>query len=133
MKERCYNPKDSSYYRYGGRGIGVCDRWLNSFENFLEDVGEPPDPSMTLDRYPNQDGNYEPGNVRWATAQEQHRNKSTNRLIEYNGETLPLIVWCERLNLKYTTTQMRLDSGWPVEAAFTLPKRARWRKVFAAR
>ena len=78
MKERCLSPKHKSYSRYGGRGIKVCDRWLHGdgelggFECFLVDIGRKPTTRHSLDRFPNNDGNYEPGNVRWATPSEQH-------------------------------------------------------------
>lgn len=74
MRQRCYNPNHNRYHRYGGRGIEVCDRWRYSYKLFLEDMGEKPD-GKSLDRYPNRDGNYEPGNCRWATPQEQEANK----------------------------------------------------------
>lgn len=75
MKARCSNSKRHNYHRYGGRGICVCERWLK-FENFLADMGPRPSPSHSLDRYPNNDGNYEPGNCRWATRVEQAGNRS---------------------------------------------------------
>jgi hypothetical protein len=75
MKQRCSNPKDGAWKNYGGRGIQVCERWISSFENFLADVGKRPSPEFSLDRFPNNDGNYEPGNVRWATKQDQIDNQ----------------------------------------------------------
>ncbi len=75
MKQRCYNPNSPKYYLYGGRGIKVCDRWLNSFENFLADVGLAPTSQHSIDRFPDNDGNYEPGNVRWGTDYEQRHNQ----------------------------------------------------------
>jgi len=72
MRTRCTNPKAPNYPRYGGRGVTVCERWRH-FENFLADMGEPP-PGKSLDRYPDNAGNYEPGNCRWATLSEQNRN-----------------------------------------------------------
>jgi hypothetical protein len=78
MKSRCLCPSATSYAHYGGRGIKVCDRWLHSYENFLADMGERPE-GKTLDRYPNPAGNYEPGNCRWATVQEQADNREIPR------------------------------------------------------
>lgn len=75
MRQRCLNPKAIGYKRYGGRGITVCDQWRDSFEAFLADVGPRPSAAHSIDRIDN-DGNYEPGNVRWATTAQQHANKT---------------------------------------------------------
>ena len=77
MKHRCYYPQDKRYSRYGGRGIKVCERWLQSFTNFLSDMGRKPTPKHTLDRI-NNDGNYEPGNCRWVTVRENNYNRSVS-------------------------------------------------------
>ena len=74
MKDRCYNPKNASYQYYGGRGISVCDRWRNSFENFIADMGLKSDPKLWIDRK-DSDKDYEPDNCRWATAKEQANNR----------------------------------------------------------
>lgn len=73
MKQRCLNRWSTSYPYYGGRGVKICERWLK-FQNFYEDMGERP-PGKSLDRYPNKDGDYEPGNCRWATPHEQRMNQ----------------------------------------------------------
>jgi len=75
MKNRCTNPNCERYEIYGGRGITVCARWMESYAAFLEDVGRRPGPEYSLDRYPDNDGNYEPGNVRWATREQQRANQ----------------------------------------------------------
>jgi hypothetical protein len=77
MKTRCYNANSAKYRLYGGRGIQVCERWRESFEAFLADMGRRPSAEHSLDRYPDGDGNYEPGNVRWATDSEQNSNRRT--------------------------------------------------------
>ncbi len=114
MKARCLNRANISYSRYGGRGITVCDRWL-SFDNFLEDMGHRP-PAMQLDRI-NNAGNYQPGNCRWASRKQQCRNKSTNRLLSYKGQTKLLREWCEETGIHYSTAKNRLDRGYTLARA----------------
>ena len=87
MLYRCYNPKIKGYENYGGRGIRVCARWRESYAAFLADMGRRPADKQTIDRYPDNDGNYEPGNCRWATWQEQHANKE--RKQSNRGKRLP--------------------------------------------
>lgn len=119
MKSRCYYPHNASYARYGGRGIQVCERWRDSFENFLADMGEPPTPQHSIDRIDN-DGNYEPGNVRWATKIEQG-HQSTNRMLTARGETLNIAEWGRRAGIGTRTIAYRLKIGWPTEAAIFTP------------
>ena len=101
MMQRCTNPTHNRWERYGGRGITVCERWLK-FENFLADMGERP-PGKTIDRYPDTNGNYEPGNCRWATAGEQSNNRRSNRTITVGGVTRTMAQWARALGMKYQT------------------------------
>lgn len=99
----------------------MCDRWRDSFEAFLEDVGPRPSPEHSIDRI-NNDGPYEPGNVRWATKKEQDRNKRQTHLIEYKGETHCITEWAEILGMNRKTLFSRINErGWSVERAFTEP------------
>lgn len=92
MLARCHNPRASSYKYYGAKGIAVCERWLK-FEEFLADMGERPSSKHSLDRWPNRNGNYEPGNCRWATQSEQCRNKTTTRpVVRSDGVRFPSII-----------------------------------------
>jgi len=85
MKARCGNPNNAAWHNYGGRGIEVCERWTNSFEAYYADIGDPPEPGLSLDRI-NNDGNYELGNVRWATQSQQTKNASFDKFQgEHNG------------------------------------------------
>lgn len=117
MVDRCHNPNNQSYKWYGGRGIKVCRRWRNSPKTFLNDMGERPK-GLSLDRI-NNDGNYEPSNCRWATTKQQMRNYRRNKMITFNGETLALIDWAERLGMDHKTVGGRLRSGWSIDAALT--------------
>ncbi len=109
MVRRCTNPKADRYSDYGGRGIGVSERW-RSFENFLSDMGASYSPGLTLDRKDNDKG-YSLDNCRWATKMEQERNKRTNFNVTHNNKTQCLTAWCEELNLKYGSVQSRIKKG----------------------
>jgi len=115
MKVRCHNPNFQQFKDYGGRGIVVCERWRDSFENFLADMGRKPTPEHTIDRWPNKDGNYEPGNCRWATDSEQRRNRRTNLIIECGGRKMCLADWAAETGLDRRVIRYRLRAGWPIE------------------
>jgi hypothetical protein len=120
MIQRCKNPNSVQYPRYGGRGISVCEQW-NEFAVFLRDMGERPSPGHSIDRFPDKNGNYEPGNCRWATRKEQGRNTRQNRLITIKGETRCLIEWAEHIGINKGTITSRLDRGWDEVAAILTP------------
>lgn len=128
MNQRCVNPNTPRYERYGGRGIAVCDEWKVSFPSFLAYVSQLPhygEEGYTLDRTDN-DGNYEPGNVRWASPTEQSRNRSDNILITYNGTKKCLAEWAKDLGFKYSTLRARIVRyGWNTERAFAKPVRGK--------
>jgi hypothetical protein len=123
MKTRCFNVNRKEYKDYGGRGIAVCPRWRDSFDNFLADMGEPPTRQHSIDRI-NNDGDYEPSNCRWATAKEQARNKRSNRIFTLQGETLTLTEWCQRFKTSMPLVHQRIHRrGWDVLRALTTPSR----------
>lgn len=109
MKARCKNKNNPRWSDYGGRGIVLCDRW-EMFENFFADMGEAPE-GMSIDRIDN-NGNYEPGNCRWATRKEQSRNKRTNRMVTANGKTMCVVEWSEETGINRHTIGRRLRNGW---------------------
>jgi hypothetical protein len=113
MISRCENPKNKNYAQYGARGIRVHSRWRNSFAAFLADVGERPIEGK-LERIDN-DGNYEPGNVRWATQREQTRNTRRTVLLTFDGKTMCVADWAEALGIKRWTVYGRIKLGWPIE------------------
>jgi hypothetical protein len=125
MKKRCRYKKHNQYHRYGGRGIRVCVEWEESFEAFFAYIGPKSSPEHSLDRFPNRDGNYEPGNVRWATDGEQSRNMCTNVWVEMNGKRQVLADWCNELGLNHARVRQRIHIGWNPIEALTAPKNAR--------
>jgi hypothetical protein len=126
MISRCENARAAGYENYGGRGIRVCERWRSSFANFLTDMGLCPE-GMSLDRFPDVNGNYEPGNCRWATKDEQSNNKRSNRVVEYKGEPLTMAQLARRVGISPALLRSRLNLGWDVEKATTVPPRPMYR------
>ena len=122
MKLRCNNVNDCNYKNYGGRGIKLCERW-NLFENFLEDMGERPSPNHSIDRWPDKNGNYEPGNCRWATSKEQCRNTNYNHMVTLDGITLCFSDMAKHFGIPKVTAQRRFHMGWPYDCVFKLPVR----------
>lgn len=121
IKKRCYSKSEPRYKDYGGRGIAMCEEWLENFDNFVDwALLNGYEDELTIDRVDN-DGNYGPENCRWVTKKVQNRNKRTNVLITYNGQTKCLRDWCDELNLPYDATHNRITKGWPVDKAFTEP------------
>jgi len=116
MNDRCRNRKNRKWKDYGGRGIKVCAAWRDSFATFLADVGPKPGAEHTLDRYPNRNGDYEPGNVRWATATEQGNNTRRNRFVTVRDETLTVTEWSRRTGVPATTILYRLRKQSPEQA-----------------
>ena len=122
MKNRCFNPNYQYYSHYGGRGITVCDRWKNSSQNFLADMGTKPSPKHSLDRIDN-NGNYSFENCRWATKAEQQNNQRTNHLITIGCVTLTIAQWGIEMGFAKTVIQDRLRAGWSEFAAVMTPVR----------
>lgn len=124
IRARCLNPNMPGYKHYGGRGIKICQQW-NEFENFLADMGPRPSSRHSIDRYPDNNGHYEPGNCRWATQTQQSRNTRANRLITFRGETHCVREWEEILGFPRNVIAIRLFNGWPEIDALTTPKGVR--------
>lgn len=123
MKRRCNNPKDQKFYRYGKRGIKVCERW-QSFDNFYKDMGDKPTPKHTLNRIDN-DGDYTPENCNWALPHEQSRNKSNNKryAIFENGK---FVEYCmtdlaDKFDIRHDIISRRIKRGWSIATALLIP------------
>lgn len=116
MRQRCSNPKNDKYLTYGGRGIHVCERW-NDFSMFISDIGRRPSSLHSLDRIdPN--GNYEPGNVRWATQKEQQNNRRDNRKFTIDGETKTVAEWADAYRIRPNIVTQRINrDGWCIKRA----------------
>jgi hypothetical protein len=123
--DRCFNPANKRWNRYGGRGISVCDEWVANGRVFykwcLENGYEP---GLQIDRI-NVHGNYEPNNCRFVTAKVQQRNTTRNRLLTWDGQTMPVSQWAEKLGVRGQALQHRVDRGWDIKRIFTQKFRGR--------
>lgn len=128
IEQRCNNPNRRGYENYGGKGVQICMDWSSklhpkgvAFQNFIEHVGPRPSKEHSIDRHPNKNGNYEPGNVRWATHIEQANNKSSNHMIEFRGECKTVANWARELNIESSLIYARLGMGWSIEDIVNTP------------
>jgi hypothetical protein len=118
INQRCYNHKNDAYSDYGGRGVTVYQQWRESFTAFMSYIGPRPSPDYSIDRYPNKNGNYEPGNVRWANFEEQNRNKRDNVWVTYNGELRLVMDVCVEIGFNINTAYSRHKKGIPDDRLF---------------
>ena len=120
-KRRCDYPGATGYRDYGGRGITVCGRWRDSYQAFLDDMGERPT-GHSIDRI-DRNGNYEPGNCRWAARETQNNNTSRNRMLEFQGREQTISQWAKECGLTHSIVSKRLKLGWSIERTLTQPVR----------
>ncbi len=120
MRARCNNPTNNQFHNYGGKGITVCERWLNSFAHFFADMGPKPTPTHSIDRIDNKLG-YFKDNCRWATPKQQAGNTSQNVWLELNGERMIVADWAIRLGVNSFLIYTRLRRGWTVDRTLTTP------------
>lgn len=118
MRQRCSNPKNKSWHRYGGRGISVCDSWAESFEIFLADMGPRPSTNHSIERLDNA-GDYRPGNCAWRTMQDQARNTRRNIIVKVDGRSMPLVQATELRGMPYKLVYDRMYRGWAFAKAIT--------------
>ena len=143
MRARCNNPRCPKYKDYGGRGIAICKRWLQSFNDFLLDMGHKPSRTHTIDRIDNNHG-YDCGhcddclargaapNCRWASPREQGRNQRTNRVLTVEGRSMLLVEWSEAVNIPEATIYNRIRRGWSEQDAVMMPVKTKHRHKVAA-
>lgn len=121
IKQRCLNPNNPRYQHYGGKGVKIHQDWIDDFMAFKKWAMENGyKDHLTIDRI-DVNGDYNPSNCRWISNKKQQNNRTNNRLITFRGETKTLKEWSEKTGLKYQTLQKRLNKGWTVEEALTLP------------
>lgn len=124
MLDRCYKESNDQYRNYGARGITVCERWVNSFDDYVNDLGFPPSENHTIDRVDNNLG-YSPENCRWATKKDQSVNRRVTKIVTVGGVSMSLADWSKSLGLKKSAVYGRIRNGWDVVRAVTHPPIAR--------
>jgi hypothetical protein len=122
MLQRCCNPNNRSYPRYGGRGIQVCDEWILSFDAFLADMGSRPSPAYSIERL-DYNGPYDKGNCVWATREDQQRNRRGNVVLEFNGKRQTGVEWAREIGISSSTLYSRIRLGWSAKKALTTASR----------
>lgn len=120
IKGRCYNPNNPNYKNYGAKGVGMCKRWRESFEAFLEDMGERPGAELSVDRIDVNKG-YKPSNCRWATVDQQANNRRVSVYIEHDGMRMTAKQWSNYTGIAYSTIRRRHQSGWSDKDIITKP------------
>lgn len=128
MRRRCYGVNGPRYKDWGGRGVQVCDRWRRSYSEFLKDMGRAPSKDHSLDRI-DPDGNYEPGNCRWATRSEQQRNRRDNNCLTAFGRTQSIDDWADEVGITRATIRGRMRLGWEPEDIVTTPRQRKPRYI----
>ena len=122
MKDRCLNPKNKTFEYYGGKGVSICERWINSPQTFVDDMGLKPSPFHTIDRIDSLK-DYTPENCKWATKTDQVRNRSITKKFILDGIERPLAEWCELFGISYNIVNNRLWRGWDINKSLTkLPR-----------
>jgi hypothetical protein len=135
MIQRCHNPNNKAFGRYGGKGVTVCDRWrfgdgeVSGFQCFISDMSDRPTPGHSIDRCDNAKG-YEPSNCRWATRVEQQNNTTANRWVEFEGQRMTLVQASKAAGIAYTAVRLRLGRGWDVQRALNTPIDTKRHKKF---
>jgi hypothetical protein len=123
IKDRCRNRNSPDFKSYGAKGVNVCQRWLDSFEVFYEDLGPKPSNKHSIDRYPDKNGPYSPDNCRWATIKEQARNKNSNKILVLNGKSRCIAEWSEITGIRREIIESRSRRGWSDKRTLTTPPR----------
>ncbi len=130
MKSRCHNPSSEHYQYYGAKGVTVCEAWRSSFTAFYQHIGPKTDPTHSVERI-DCTGNYEPGNVKWGTEEEQANNRRDSVRLTAFGETMTVAQWARKLGQLEHRIYARLKYGWGTEDAltFTVGRRTRWKRT----